>query len=155
MPTVFGQVKLIGCYADRIEKESREKRVSRAALITHYALRGIEAANAAGDGDLRSFERRMSATILALRGDVEAVLAELDTLTAMFDMFVKLMLLHLPEPVLDEAEAVRSSALTRYERFLTQVAQMGFDGDRPRALRRIARLLEQRIAIEDETPTEE
>ncbi len=155
MPTVFGQVKLIGRYADRIEKESREKRVSRAALITDYALRGIEAANTAGDGDLRGFERRMSATILALRGDVEAVQAELDTLTAMFDMFVKLMLLHLPEPVLDEAEAVRSSALTRYERFLTQVAQMGFDGDRPRALRRIARLLEERIVVEGENPTEE
>ena len=149
MPTVFGQVKLVGRYADRVEREAREKQVSKAALITDYALRGIENADDGEDTETRRSERRLSATILALRGEVEAIQAELDTFVAMFDMFIKLMLLHLPEPVLDEAEAVQSSALTRYERFLKQVAQMGFDGDRPRALRRIARLLEQRIHVEE------
>jgi hypothetical protein len=149
MATVFAQVKLVGRYAERIEKEAREKQVSKAALVTDYALRGIESLDSGEDGELRGFERRMSATFLALRGEVEAIQAELDTFVAMFDMFIKLMLLHLPEPVLDEAEAVQSSALTRYERFLKQVAQMGFDGDRPLALRRIARLLEQRIQVEE------
>ncbi|MBU2803635.1 hypothetical protein ACQUQQ_01000 [Acidithiobacillus ferrooxidans] len=145
MPSVHGQVKLVGRYADRVEKEAGEKRVSKAAVITEYALRGIEAADSGKDGEWASLERRISATLLAMRGDVEAVQSELDTLTAMFDLFVKLMLLHLPEPVLDEAEAVRSSALTRYERFLRQVAENGFDGDRPQALRKIARLLEVRV----------
>ena len=149
MATVFAQVKLVGRYADRIEKEAREKQVSKAALITDYALRGIESLDVGEDTETRRSERRLSATILALRGEVEAVQAELDTFVAMFDMFIKLMLLHLPEPVLDEAEAVQSSALTRYERFLKQVAQLGFDGDRPLALRRIARLLEQRIQVEE------
>ena len=149
MATVFAQVKLVGRYAERIEKEAREKQVSKAALVTDYALRGIESLDSGEDGELRGFERRMSATFLALRGEVEAIQAELDTFVAMFDMFIKLMLLHLPEPVLDEAEAVQSSALTRYERFLKQVAQLGFDGDRPLALRRIARLLEQRIQVEE------
>ena len=149
MATVFAQVKLVGRYAERIEKEAREKQVSKAALVTDYALRGIESLDSGEDGELRGFERRMSATFLAMRGDGEALHAEVDTLVAMFDMFIKLMLLHLPEPVLDEAEAVQSSALTRYERFLKQVAQLGFDGDRPLALRRIARLLEQRIQVEE------
>ncbi|WP_226834003.1 hypothetical protein [Acidithiobacillus ferrooxidans] len=149
MPTIFGQVKLVDSYAEHVIREAREKGAGNAALMTLYTLQGIDAAKSAKDTEIRAFERRMSATILALMEDVEAVQAELDTLTAMFDMFVKLMLLHLPEPVLEEAEAVQSSALTRYERFLKQVAQMGFDGDRPLALRRIARLLEQRIQVEE------
>ncbi len=150
MASVFGQVKLVGEYATRVEKEAREKRVSKAGVITDYAMRGIDAADSGKDSEWRSFERRISATLLATRGNVEAVQAELDTLTAMFDLFVKLMLLHLPEPLLDEAEAVQSSALTRYERFIKQVAQSGFDGDRPRALRAIARLLEKRIEVADD-----
>ncbi|MBU2754955.1 hypothetical protein HFU84_06850 [Acidithiobacillus sp. CV18-2] len=146
MPTVYGQVKLIGRYADRVEKEAAEKRVSKAALIAEYALRGIEATDSGKDSEWASLERRLSATVLSMRGEVEAVQAGLDTLTAMFDLFVKLMLLHLPEPLLDEAEAIQSSALTRYERFLKQVATTGFDQDRPQALRKIARLLEVRLA---------
>lgn len=142
-------VKLSGRYGDRVERESQERQVSKAALITDYAMRGIEAMENA-DGDLAGFERRLSATILALRGDVEAIQAELDTVAAMFDLFVKLMLLHLPEPILDEAEAVQSSALTRYERFIKQVAETGFDGDRPHALRKIARLLEKKLEKVDE-----
>ena len=154
MSTVFANVKLVGKYAERVDAEARERGVSKAALIADYALRGIEAAQNPADAEQRAMERRLSATILSLHGDVEAVQAELDTLTAMFDLFTKLMLLHLPEPVLDEAEAVQSSALTRYERFLKQVAAQGFDGDRPRALRRIAKLLEQRISLEEAAANE-
>lgn len=145
-----GTVKLIGKYGDRIERESVEKRVSKAALIAEYAMRGIEATENGGT-EFDAFERRLSATLLTMRGEFEALQAELDTATAMFDVFVKLMLIHLPEPVLDEAEAVQSSALTRYERFLKQVAQTGFDGDRPRALKKIASLLNVRLSNQEDS----
>ena len=145
---LHANVKLLGGYAQHIEAEAKERSVSKNALVTDYALLGIEAAREQKDSDLRSFERRMVATILAGRGDIEAVLSELDTLVAMFDLFVKLMLLHLPEPTLDEAEAVQSSALTRYDRFIKQVAATGFDGSRPRAMRKIAQLLEERLSLE-------
>ena len=141
---VFANVKLVGPYADRIEKEATERRVSKAALITDYALRGLsDSAN--GHTELEGFEKRIAATMLAVRGDVEAVQAELDTVAAMLDLFVKMMLIHLPEPAGDESEAVQSSALTRYEKFIKQVANGGFDGDRPRAIARIAQLLQQKI----------
>ncbi|MBU2758841.1 MULTISPECIES: hypothetical protein [Acidithiobacillus] len=140
-----GTVKLTGRYGDRIEQEARERSVSKAALIADYAMRGIETAEQAEGSPMDGFERRIAATMLAVRGDVEAVQAELDTVAAMLDLFVKLMLIHLPEPVLDEAEAVQSSALTRYERFLKQVADAGFDGDRPRALKKIAELLQKKL----------
>ena len=143
--SAVGTVKLTGKYGQRIEQEALERRVSKAALITDYAMRGIESTDKAEGSALDGFERRMAATMLAVRGDVEAVQAELDTMAAMLELFVKLMLLHLPEPVLDEAEAVQSSALTRYERFLKQVAENGFDGDRPRALKKIAALLTQKL----------
>jgi hypothetical protein len=141
---VFANVKLVGPYADRIEKEAAERRVSKAALITDYALRGLsESEN--GRTELDGFEKRIAATMLAVRGDVEAVQAELDTVAAMLDLFVKMMLIHLPEPAGDESEAVQSSALTRYDKFIKQVANGGFDGDRPRAIAKIAQLLTQKL----------
>ena len=145
--SVFANVKLVGKYAERIEAEAAERRVSKAALVTEYALRGIEAASSE-DGDIAGFERRIAATVLALRGDVEAVQAELDTVAAMLDLFIKLMLLHLPEPPSAESGAVQSSALTRYEAFIKQVANNGFDGDRPRAIARIADLLRQKVGAD-------
>lgn len=149
MPTVFAQVKLVGAYAERIEREAREKEASKAGLITNYAMKGMDATLAEPEGELRSLERRLSATVLAMRTEIEALQAQQDTHTAMFDIFVRLFLLHMPEPLWDELEALQSSVLTRYERYLQQVAQMGFDGDRPQALRKIARLLEQRIEVTD------
>ena len=141
---VFANVKLVGPYADRIEKEAAERRVSRAALITDYALRGLSDSEN-GHTEFDGFEKRIAATMLAVRGDVEAVQAELDTVAAILDLFVKMMLIHLPEPAGEESEAVQSSALTRYEKFIKQVANGGFDGDRPRAIARIAQLLQQKI----------
>ena len=145
---VFANVKLVGPYAERIEREATERRVSKAALITDYALRGLSASEN-GHTELDGFEKRIAATVLAARGDVEAVQAELDTVAAMLDLFVKMMLIHLPEPAADESEAVRSSALTRYDNFIKQVAHGGFDGDRPRAIAKIAALLTQKIQVED------
>lgn len=141
---VFANVKLVGPYAERIEKEAAERRVSKAALLTDYALRGL-ASTENGHTELDGFEKRIAATMLAVRGDVEAVQAELDTVAAMLDLFVKMMLIHLPEPAGDESEAVQSSALTRYDKFIKQVANGGFDGDRPRAIARIAQLLQQKL----------
>ena len=145
---VFANVKLVGPYADRIEKEAAERRVSKAALITDYALRGLSASEN-GHTEMDGFERRVAATMLAVRGDVEAVQAELDTVAAMLDLFVKMMLIHLPEPAGDESEAVQSSALTRYDKFIKQVANGGFDGDRPRAIAKIAALLTKKLQSED------
>jgi hypothetical protein len=145
---VFANVKLVGPYAERIEREAAERKVSKAALVTDYALRGLS--NSEDDSsELAGFEKRIAATVLAARGDVEAVQAELDTVAAMLDLFVKMMLIHLPEPAADESEAVRSSALTRYDNFIKQVAHGGFDGDRPRAIAKIAALLQQKIRVED------
>ena len=139
----FAQIKIAGKYAEFINRESAERRVSRPALLTDYALRGIEAAWAEDtSSDLIGFERRIAGSVLALRSDVEAMQAEVDTLVAMFDTFVKLMLIHLPEPGSDEAAAVQSSALVRYEKFLKTVAASGFDQDRPKALARVAELLQ-------------
>lgn len=146
---IFANVKLVGPYADRIEKEATERRVSKAALVTDYALRGLSHSEK-DHTELGGFEKRIAATMLAVRGDVEAVQAELDTFIAMFDLFVKMMLLHLPEPAGDESEAVQSSALTRYDKFIKQVANNGFDGDRPRAVAKIAQLLSQKLQTEDE-----
>lgn len=141
---IFANVKLVGTYAERIEAEATERRVSKAALITDYALRGLLYSES-DHTELGGFEKRIAATMLAVRGDVEAVQAELDTFIAMFDLFVKMMLLHLPEPTNDESEAVQSSALTRYDKFIKQVANNGFDGDRPRAVAKIAQLLTQKL----------
>jgi hypothetical protein len=143
---VFANVKLVGKFAEKIRRESEERRVSTAALVTDYTLQGISSSET-DSSELSGFERRIAATMLAVRGDVEAVQAELDTVAAMLDLFVKMMLIHLPEPAIDESEAVQSSALTRYDNFIQQVARGGFDGDRPRAIAKIARLLQQRLPI--------
>lgn len=145
---IFANIKLVGQFAERIEREAAERKVTKTALITDYVFRGLSASEG-GSTELDGFEKRIAATMLAVRGDVEAVQAELDTFIAMFDLFVKLMLLHLPEPAQAESEAVQSSALTRYDQFIQQVAEGGFDGDRPRAIAKIARLLTQKLTAEE------
>lgn len=146
---VFANVKLVGPYADKIRAEAEERRVSIAALVTDYALRGLSSSEQGNTTELGGFEKRIAATMLAVRGDVEAVQAELDTVAAILDLFVKMMLIHLPEPATGESEAVQSSALTRYDKFIKQVANGGFDGDRPRAIAKIAQLLQQKLRIEE------
>ena len=147
-PVYASSVKLMGPYAQRIRDEVRQGQAqSINQLVAKYAVLGMELSRSP-DASLRALEMRLLGAQEKLLDRIDGVQAELDTLTAMFDLFTKLMLLHLPEPVLDEAEAVQSSALTRYERFLRQVAAQGFDGNRPRALRRIAKLLTERLDAE-------
>lgn len=144
---VIVKIKLTGSYADKVRIAAASRRMSMAALTAEYAMRGIDAE--ANDGsELAGFERRIVATVLASRSDLEAVQAEIDTLAAMLDTFVKLMLVHLPEPG-TEKEATQASALARYERFVKQVS-MAFDGDRPQALKKIAALIQERIETAEE-----
>lgn len=139
---VIAQTKLTSTYAERLRLEAASRRMSMAALVTDYAMRGMDAA-AHDKNELAGFERRITATILAMRSDQEALQAELDTVAAMLDVFVKLMLVHLPEPG-SEKEATQASALARYERFIQQTAN-AFDGDRPQAMKKIGYLIQQRI----------
>lgn len=144
---VISTIKIMGDYADKLRLEAASRRMSLNALATEYALRGIDTLSENDNSNLETFERRIGATILAARSDIEAVQAEVDTIAAMMDAFVKLMLIHLPEPGDSEREAVAASALNRYERFLKQVAESGFSGDRPLAIKKISELLQQRISV--------
>ncbi|WP_437559482.1 hypothetical protein [Acidithiobacillus sulfuriphilus] len=142
------KIKFTGHYADKLRVEAGARRLSVAALAGEYAMRGMDAADN-DTTELAGFERRIASTVLGARSDLEAVQAEIDTIAAMLDTFVKLMLVHLPEPG-TEKEAIQASALSRYERFIEQVAAGGFDGDRPQALRKIGELIQQRIAPAEE-----
>ena len=142
------KIKLTGPYAEKLRLEAANRRMSLAALTAEYAMRAMDA-DRDDASELAGFERRIAATVLAARSDMEAVQAELDTIAAMLDTFVKLMLVHLPEPG-TEKEATQASALARYERFVKQVANTGFDGDRPQALKKIAALIQQRIETAEE-----
>lgn len=146
---VFARIKVTGAYAEKLRLEAAERRLSHAALATDYVMRGIDAASSEDDSTLIAFERRIAATVLAARADIEAMQAELDTVAAMLDLFVKVMLIHLPEPSGDEKEAIGASALQRYDRFIKQVAETGFDRDRPRAIRKIAALLGKKIIVDE------
>jgi hypothetical protein len=140
---VTGAVKLVGRYADRIRVESEERRISMAGLIGEYAMRGLDIEEDV-DG-MGGLERRVVATMLAARGDIEAIQATQDTMIAMLDMFVKLMLVHLSEPYGAETEAMQASALQRYDKYIAQVAKSGFDGDRPLAIKKISDLLQVKL----------
>jgi hypothetical protein len=141
------KIKFAGKYAEKLRVEAASRRLKLAPLAAEYAMRGMDLKEN-DDSDLVRFERRIAATILASRSDLEAVQAELDTVAAMLDTFVKLMLVHLPEPG-TEKEATQASALARYERFIQQVG-MAFEGDRPQALKKIGELIQKRIETAEE-----
>ncbi len=147
---VFARIKVEEAYAQRLRVEAAERRLSHAVLATEYVMLGMDAASSEDVNSLVAFERRIAATVLAGRADIEALQAELDTVAAMLDLFVKVMLVHLPEPSGDEREAIGASALQRYDRFIKQVVESGFDRDRPRAIRKIAILLGQKIAVDED-----
>ncbi|MGK9452150.1 hypothetical protein ACSSZE_12990 [Acidithiobacillus caldus] len=79
---VSASVKLVGRYAERIEAEAQERGVSRPALIADYAMRGMDAAQSVEDVEARAMERRLSATLLAIRGEVERLQESVDRLVA-------------------------------------------------------------------------
>ena len=83
---VSANVKLVGRYAERIEAEAQERGVSRPALIADYAMRGMDAAQSVKDVEARAMERRLSATLLALRGEVERLQESVDHLVAHFGL---------------------------------------------------------------------
>jgi hypothetical protein len=151
---VFARIKVAGTYGEKLRVEAADRRLSHAALATEYVMRGMDAASSEDDTSLVAFERRIAATVLAGRADIEALQAELDLVAAMLDLFVKVMLVHLPEPSGDEKEAIGASALQRYDRFIKQVAETGFDRDRPRAIRKIAILLGQKVAVDEDSGDE-
>lgn len=147
---IVAKVKLTGSYADKVRIAAASRRMKLGPLVADYAMRGIDAEKVDGsDGSkLADFERRICATILASRSDLETVQAQIDLLAAMLDTFVKLMLVHLPEPG-TERGATEASALARYERFIKQVST-AFDGDRPQALKKIGVLIQKRIETAEE-----
>ncbi|MHB1494239.1 MAG: hypothetical protein ACYCUY_02160 [Acidithiobacillus sp.] len=147
---VFARIKVEEAYAQRLRVEAAERRLSHAVLATEYVMLGMDAASSEDVNSLVAFERRIAATVLAGRADIGALQAELDTVAAMLDLFVKVMLVHLPEPSGDEREAIGASALQRYDRFIKQVVESGFDRDRPRAIRKIAILLGQKIEVDED-----
>lgn len=138
---IFVRTKLIGKYAKILDEESKKRRMTKPTLAAEYIMRGIDASHSPSASDLESFERRISATFLNLRSDIEALIAEVDTLFAFIDTFAKQMLLHLPEPLKDEAEGIAASTMKRYEKLIESVAKNGFDKDRPRAVKAIAEIL--------------
>ncbi|MDA8093698.1 MAG: hypothetical protein M0T84_07245 [Betaproteobacteria bacterium] len=147
---VFAQVKLVGDYARVLREESERRNVTLNALVSEYAMEGIEGRNAPDGDKLAGFERRIISTMVALRGDVESLTATIDVTVALVDALAKLLLVHLPEPAAESLDGVLASAQSRHENLLKSVALTGFDEDRPDALRRIVKLLSERLGQKEE-----
>ncbi|MGC8468053.1 MAG: hypothetical protein ACP5M3_07565 [Acidithiobacillus sp.] len=142
MPSVTVTIKLQNEYAKRLRLEAAARQMKLTDLAVDYAMRGMDAA-ANDQFGLAALERRVVATLYGMNKKVDGVLAEVDMVAAMLDVFVKLMLVHLPEPG-TEREATQASALSRYERYIQQTGT-AFDGKRPIALRKIAQLIQHQI----------
>ena len=142
MPSVTVTIKLQNEYAKRLRLEAAARQMFLTELATDYVMRGMDAA-ANDQFGLAALERRVVATLYGMNKNVDAVLAEVDMVGAMLDVFVKLMLVHLPEPG-TEREATQASALSRYERYIQQIAA-AYDDSRPIALRKIAKLVQHQI----------
>lgn len=142
MPSVTVTIKLQNEYAKRLRLEAAARQMRLTELATDYVMRGMDAA-ADDQFGLAGFERRIVATVHAMGRELGALQAEVDMVLAMLDVFVKLMLVHLPEPG-TEREATQASALSRYERYIQQIAA-AYDDSRPIALRKIAKLVQHRI----------
>jgi len=153
MPSVTVTIKLQNEYAKRLRLEAAARQMYLTDLVTDYAMRGMDAA-ANDQFGLAALERRVVATLYGMNKNVNAVLAEVDMVAAMLDVFVKLMLVHLPEPG-TEREATQASALSRYERYIQQIGT-AYDGNRPIALRKIAKLIQHKIDLvqDDEEESE-
>lgn len=146
MPSVTVTIKLQNEYAKHLRLEAAARQMFLTELATDYVMRGMDAA-ANDQFGLAGFERRMVATMHGMTHrmgkKMGALQAEVDMVLAMLDVFVKLMLVHLPEPG-TEREATQASALSRYERYIQQIAA-AYDENRPIALRKIAKLIQYQI----------
>jgi len=145
---VTAKIKLEGKYAEKLRVEAASRQLKLAPLVAEYAMRGMDAEEN-DDSELEGFERRIGATVLTCRSDLEDVMGLSNEIQAMLDAFVLLMLVHLPEPG-TEKEATLASAMARWERFYQQVA-MAFDDKRPLAMKKIAEGLQKRIGAAEET----
>ncbi len=80
---VFANIKIQGKYAEELREESDRRKLSQAALATKYVIKGMEARREPDTAALASTERRIAATMLALRGDVESLTATVDVAVAL------------------------------------------------------------------------
>lgn len=146
---VYGSVKITGENAERLKIEATQRRISLNALISEYALAGM---NAPGPDDdaLASVEKRLVSTMLGVRADVDEIAANVSVLIAFIDTLSKSLFAHLPEPSTDSRDAIAASALARYEKLIASTAATGFDNQRPRAIQKIVELLADKVKAESD-----
>ena len=153
---VFLNTKIQGDPARRIKEYATTRRISANGAAVELILRGLDSLDAAEAVDenspilsmLSGMERRLAATVLAMRADLDALQAETDTSVVMLDALVKAILVHLPPPPENEKEGVTASAMARYDKWIRAIPQ-GYESDRPQVLARIAELLRARVGDAD------
>lgn len=150
--TVILQTKITGDAARRIKAYAESRRISANGAAVEIIYRGIDDMDAIQTDEessalmvrLDGMERRLAATVLAMRADLDALQAELDTGVVMLDALVKSILVHLPPPPEDEREGITASAMARYDKWISAIPK-GFESDRPQVLAHIAELLRARV----------
>ncbi|MEL5850110.1 MAG: hypothetical protein U7M05_12245 [Candidatus Igneacidithiobacillus chanchocoensis] len=157
----FYSGKVTGKYAERLKAYAVEHRLSLSGCAAEMIMRGLDALEAerkvaagqSADGieaQLQGMERRLAATVIAMRTDLDALQAETDTGVVMLDALVKSLFVHLPPPPPEEREALTASAMDRYGKYVASLPG-GYEQDRPAVLRKIAELLQKRVGDSDET----
>ena len=149
---VLLHTKIEGNAARRIKDYAESKKISANGAAVELILRGLDDLEAVRSEDesnalmvrLDGMERRLAATVLAMRSDLDALQAEVDTATVMLDALVKSILVHLPPPPENEREGITASAMARYDKWIAAIPK-GFENDRPQVLVRIAELLKARV----------
>jgi hypothetical protein len=148
----FVQTKLTGSAAERLKRYAESRRISANGAAVEMILRGLDDLEAmqspeesnAIQAQLNGMERRLAATVLAMRADMDALQAEMDTSVVMLDALVKSILVHLPPPPEEDRDGILASASQRYEKWLSAIKK-GFVQDRPQVLLRIAEELQKRV----------
>ncbi len=155
----FYSGKVSGKYAENLKAYAVAHRLSLSGCAAEMIMRGLDALEAERkvaegqsaegiDAQLQSMERRLAATVMAMRSDLDALQAETDTSVVMLDALVKSLFLHLPPPPVEEREALTASAMDRYGRYIDNLPS-GYEQDRPAVLRKIAELLQKRVGDTD------
>lgn len=149
---VMLQTKIKGEAARKIKAYAAQKKISANSAAVELIYRGLDDMEAAQSPEennailarLNGMERRLAATVLAMRADLDALQAEVDTDVAMLDALVKSILIHLPPPPESERDGITASAMARYDKWLKSV-KFGYESDRPKVLGRIAEMLQARV----------